>query len=237
MRDPVFRFKQFDVDQTGCAMKVNTDGVLLGAMASADRPRTILDVGTGSGVIALMLAQRYPDAAVKAVEVEEEAARRATLNFAGSTFADRLQLFMGTFQDYSAVHPGQRIDLLVSNPPFFIDALQNPNPEKALARHADRSFFEDLAGMADRQLSEGGKLWLILPVATAEMFLEIARGVLFLERKIGIKSFQDSYPHRYVLSLGRRDVEVKEGELVIYEAPRVYTPEYRSLLQDFLIVF
>src|SRR3569832_358514 len=119
-----FHFKQFNVDQTGCAMKINTDGVLLGALADANSPKTILDIGTGTGVIALMLAQRFTRAKIDAVEIDEQATETAVRNFADSPLAERLTVYPFGFVDFFDKYPGRRYDLIVSNPPFYINSLK-----------------------------------------------------------------------------------------------------------------
>src|ERR1700743_597427 len=118
----VFHFKQFAVDQTGCAMKINTDGVLLGALTEADKPETILDIGTGTGVIALMLAQRFTDAKIDTVEIDIDTAQTAERNFKASPFADRLTVYALGFESYFEKYPEKKYDLIVSNPPFYIDS-------------------------------------------------------------------------------------------------------------------
>jgi len=140
----MFRFKQFSVDQSDCAMKINTDGVLLGAMTDTDKPGTILDIGTGTGVIALMLAQRFKDAKIDAVEIDTEAAKTAESNFKGSPFADRLKVYACGFENYFDLFPEKKYDLILSNPPFYISSLKSPGVKKSLAKHAYIDFFERL---------------------------------------------------------------------------------------------
>ena len=122
-KNNIFNFKQFAVDQSGCAMKVNTDGVLLGVLAEAELPARILDIGTGTGVIALILAQRYASATITAVEIDENAAKTAGANFSQSVFNSRLQLFHSPFEVYFEENRENKFDLIVSNPPFFIVSL------------------------------------------------------------------------------------------------------------------
>src|SRR4051812_29048264 len=110
----MFQFKQFAVDQSNCAMKINTDGVLLGALANADKPEQILDIGTGTGVIALMLAQRFSNAQIDAVEIDLDAAATAQRNFKASAFADRLYTYGSSFEDFFNHHPEKRYDLIIS---------------------------------------------------------------------------------------------------------------------------
>lgn len=151
-RNKVFNFKQFAVNQQGSAMKINTDGVLLAAYLDSENPKRILDIGAGTGVIALMLAQRFPEASVEAVEINPEAAACTLRNFNSSPFASRLKVYC---MDFNAFLPTQPYDLLVTNPPFFINSLKNEVAEKTTARHASSTFFEALFDWAYRWISEG----------------------------------------------------------------------------------
>lgn len=128
-----FKFKQFTIFHDKCAMKVGTDGVLLGAWAPADKAKRILDVGTGTGLIALQLAQRNPHARITAIEIDAAAAGQATENVSHSPWADRVEVICHDFRDYQ---PENRFDLIVSNPPYFIDALKCPDEQRCTARHA-----------------------------------------------------------------------------------------------------
>ncbi len=244
----IFRFKQFGVDQTGCAMKINTDGVLLGAVAAKDQspsPAKILDIGTGTGVIALMLAQRFPHGQIDAIDIDPTAAARAGENFAASAFASRLQIFHGDFQFFpplNSTNPtANKYDLIVSNPPFFIDALKNPDERKRQARHADREFFRNLLEKCAHGLSEGGCLQLILPPLLATEIEHDAKTTygLYLAAKMNIYSFaQDPRPMRNIISLQRGNGAASPVEsLVIYAERGLYSPQYKSLLSDFFLAF
>lgn len=234
----VFRFKQFNVDQTGCSMKINTDGVLLAALSGGRDHRRILDIGTGTGVISLMLAQRFPDARVDALEIDPSAASAARTNFSQSPFASRLQLIESSFQEYGKNSTSIRYDLIVSNPPFFLNSLKNPDARKTLARHADEGFFAELIPFADEHLADEGELWLILPAeAAAETRHFAANAGLQLIRCIEVKSFAADLPHREVLVFSREHKKKITETLVIYEAPKVYTDAYKRILRDFLIIF
>ena len=140
----MFQFKQFSVDQTGCAMKINTDGVLLGALVYADQPKNILDIGTGTGVIALMLAQRFTSAKIDAVEIDSTAAETAERNFKNSPFAERLSIFPTDFQRFFNTHPANKYDLIISNPPFHLNSLESPEAKRSVAKHTGEDFFEEL---------------------------------------------------------------------------------------------
>ena len=133
----VFKFKQFDIDQDGCAMKINTDGVILGAIVNHPSPVHILDIGTGTGVIALMLAQRFNTAHVNAVEIDESAARAASKNCLNSPFSDRTMVDHSSFESFKS---DLKYEMIVSNPPYFVNDLKNPEKRKEIARHTDEDF-------------------------------------------------------------------------------------------------
>src|SRR5690554_7910080 len=169
MAKSIFQFKQFNIDQEGSAMKINTDGVLLAAKAKAIAPKTILDIGTGTGVIALMLAQRFPEAEVHALEINKEASACAERNFENSAFSERLSLFYTDFQHFA---PEVSYDLIVSNPPFFINSLKNPDLSKTIARHAGSGFFEKLFSKTFEWLTHDGTFQLIWPYLIKESYVE-----------------------------------------------------------------
>ncbi|QEM09254.1 tRNA1(Val) (adenine(37)-N6)-methyltransferase [Mucilaginibacter rubeus] len=234
----MFRFKQFSVDQTGCAMKINTDGVLLGAMAGESQPLSVLDIGSGTGVIALMLAQRFTDAVIDAVEIDEQAATTAKGNFSKSPFDSRLTLYANGFEQFFKDYPEKRYDLIISNPPFYIKSLQSPGIKTNLAKHAADGFFEKLISIVAMHLAEQGTSWLILPVDTADLVKNLAvHHKLHLQKIITVHSFKDDAAHREILAFGKNDVHVITNKFVIYDEPKVYTETYQEVLKDFLTIF
>ena len=234
----VFRFKQFNVDQSGCAMKINTDGVLLGALSQNDNPKTILDIGAGTGVIALMLAQRFAHANIDAVEIDEQAAETAAANFNNSPFADRLACHHASFKQYFSRFPDSKFDLIVSNPPFFLNSLKNPNPKKEMARHTDADFFEKLFALSADHLSGKGKLWLILPYGMFDTVQTMADDVaLYHHHHIAVHSFKEDLPHRSILSFGKQPASVVNRNFIIYQAPKVYSSNYVEALKPFFTIF
>lgn len=234
----IFRFKQFEVNQSGCAMKINTDGVLLGALTQAAEAATILDIGTGTGVIALMLAQRFANAAIDAVEIDSGAAQTATLNFKNSPFANRLAVTQSGFQQYFDEYPHKRYDVIISNPPFYIDNLRSPSAKTNLAKHTDEVFFEELISHVSRRLNPLGSCWLVLPPSVAQLVRTMAPGFgLHVNQAISIRSFADSELHREILVLSPQALPYKAGDFVIYDAPKKYSTEYKALLKDFFTIF
>jgi tRNA1Val (adenine37-N6)-methyltransferase len=238
MAGSIFKFKQFDVDQNGCAMKVNTDGVLLGALATANNPQSIVDIGTGTGVIALMLAQRFAVARIDGVDIDESAAEAADRNFASSQFQYRMYAHFDTFEGFFESHNWKKHDLIVSNPPFFLDSLASADEQKRLARHTDGSFFKKLLRCAEQYLTDAGTCQLILPLPTAAVVKGLLpKYQLYLQKVISVKSFADSEPHREILAFSKEQKGIGEEEFVIYDAPKVYSLKYQVALADFLTIF
>lgn len=219
-------------------MKVNTDGVLLALLAEPSLPESVLEIGTGTGVMSLILAQRFPWTNIQGVEIEKMAADTAVSNFLNSPFNSRLRAIHTSFQEYFLHNQDFRFDLIISNPPFFIDSLSSDEPSKKLARHTGLLFFEELLGCSAKHLIKEGKIILIVPLRISQYLQDLARNhELFLQKKISILSFSDSIPHREILTFGfsRQNVEVKN--FVIYNAPKQYSDEYRELLKDYFTIF
>ena len=234
----VFNFKQFSVNQANCAMKINTDGVLVGALAEAGSPENIMDIGTGTGVIALMLAQRFANAHVDAVEIDEVAAETARANFSGSQFADRMAVHATSFEVFFEQHPDSKYDLIVSNPPFFLNSLEAIGAKKNLARHTDEGFYKRLLTAVAQHLTDNGTYQLVLPVQTANLVKTLlARNQLYLHKQLAIRSFTTDVPHREILVFGRDERPLKEESFVIYVSHKVYSQEYKTALKDFLTIF
>ncbi|MBW4890785.1 methyltransferase [Mucilaginibacter sp. HMF5004] len=234
----IFKFKQFEVDQSGCAMKINTDGVLLGAFAEAEDPAHILDIGTGTGVIALMLAQKFALAKIDAVEVDLSAAKTAEHNFQNSSFRGRLAVYNSSFQDYFRDHPERKYDLIITNPPFYINSLESPGRQINLAKHADEAFFEELIACLSTQLTLQGNCWLILPIQTAQFVKTILiKPSLYLNKIITIRSFSNVDAHREILVCGLLQTDFATDDFVIYDEVKKYSQAYKNKLKDFFTIF
>lgn len=234
----LFKFKQFQVDQSGCAMKINTDGVLLGALAGYGAPKTMLDIGTGTGVIAMMMVQRFPDAVVDAVEIDTAAAETAGKNFQNSDLSQKLHIYPMGFEGYFQTYPERKYDLIITNPPFYINSLEATGAKKNLAKHADGFFFEYLIKTIAAQLTANGACWLVLPIPTATLVKQLAlMSGLFVRQIITIHSFADSDAHREIISLGLSETKSVPGKFIIYDAPKVYSEQYRECLRDFFTIF
>jgi tRNA1Val (adenine37-N6)-methyltransferase len=234
----MFKFKQFSVDQSGCAMKINTDGVLLGALANADHPATILDIGTGTGVIALMLAQKFTDAKVDTVEIDADAAQTAEGNFKVSPFADRLAIYKSSFGNYFDQFPDRKYDLIVSNPPFYIGSLKSPGAKRTLAKHTDFDFFERLIKSISGHLSSNGLGWLIVPTSIFDTVGALAdNNGLYPQTIINVQSYPNSQPHRVIICFGFNKASMQISTFTIYKAVGIYSEEYQKLLQPYFIDF
>lgn len=232
----VFRFKQFEVDQGNCAMKINTDGVLLGGSTFFSEAKRILDIGTGTGVIALMLAQSHPNAHVDAVEIEEDAWRQAGINFRNSEFTERLAVHLGSFEHFQ---PEFAYDLIVSNPPFYTNSLHNPDKRRRLAKHTDISFFEKLFSFVSQYLTDDGQLKLILPTVLAndEIAPILSHYKLYVQTEMAISSFSKEPPIRKIWGIGKKVVPLEKHTFDIYAARGVYTEAYKKLLQPYFLAF
>lgn len=230
-----FKFKQFEIDQSGCAMRINTDGVLLGAVATKKNATRILDIGTGTGVIALMLAQRFPEAFVDAVEIDESAALAAAKNAERAVFSSRLKVVHTAIENYDAE---VQYDLIVSNPPFFVNDLKNPEYRKGVARHADSLFFKDMLHRVSLLLSRDGRFWFILPVKQAENTIRIAADYgLSPVEVLHLHSDENKDEFRQIVCLDYSGDPVKHQKFYIYADRGIYTDAYKLLLKDFFLAF
>lgn len=235
MANTIFRFKQFAIDQQGSSMKVNTDGVLLGAKAASREPKTILDIGTGTGVIALMLAQRFPDAQVHALEINKEASQCAEKNFRNSPFSSRLEIHALDFRKF---RPQLRYDLIVSNPPFFINALQSADEPKKMARHAEEDFYHSLFSLCYHWLTEEGTLQLIWPPYIQEACVKAGQMCKwFLQKEIKVRSYENSKVVRLLSTFSKKPMEAESEEFIIYQEQAQYSVEYYQLLKPFFLKF
>lgn len=232
----IFKFKQFSVNQAGCAMKVNTDGVLLGTLAEAQHPRHILDIGTGTGVIALMLAQKFSLAEIDAFEINESAAITAKENFECSPFADRLTIFNQDIFEFFQKDTEKKYDLIVSNPPFYLQSSKSLNESTAIAKHADDVFFKKLVAGIYNCLATEGLCWLILSIPSSNLVktLALVNG-LFVHKVISIHSFESSAAHREILVLSKQHCTVKNEKFIIYSEIKVYSDAYKTCVRDFLL--
>ena len=235
MANGYFQFKQFTVHQQHCAMKVGTDGTLLGAWALAsESPCRILDIGTGTGLIALMMAQRYPQAKVTAIDIDDGAVRQAKENVSASPFVDRINVIKA---DVLTFEEEEKYDSIVCNPPFFEDSLTCPDPQRTEARHTVSLGYRQLMEAAFRLLKDDGCFSLIIPSDCRERLESEAhlRG-FFLSRVCSIQTTPKKTPKRYMIELTKQPVnEVDTTNGILESSPQVRSVWYRELTKEFYI--
>lgn len=229
-----FDFKHFHVCDSRCAMKVGTDGVLLGACAEiAEGVGTVLDIGAGSGVVSLILAQRAADCRIVAVEVDNDAAADCIENFAASPWASRLSVHVG---DAFRFRPDFQPDMIVSNPPFFLEPLQSPDAARARARHADALSPLAVVRCAAALLSPHGSVALIMPAGDVDNVVYEAEMLHLKERfRMDIRPKSDSAPLRTILQFARTDGPIVRRLLTLRTDKGNPTQEYRRLTEDLYI--
>ena len=233
----MFKFKQFSVEQDRCAMKIGTDGVLLGAWAPIENnPFSILDIGTGTGILALMLSQRSNAQQIDALEIDEDAYEQAVDNFENSFWSDRLFCFHAGLDEF-VEEPEDEYDLIVSNPPFYTEDYKTENEQRDLARFADAMPFEDLVEAADLLLSENGVLAVIIPFKEEDNFIALAKEYELYPIKITrVKGTPTTEIKRSLLAFSRNEnTPLLTDELIIETARHIYTPEYIELTKDFYL--
>ena len=233
----MFQFKQFSVAQDRCAMKIGTDGVLLGAWSPVpDNIFSVLDVGAGTGIIALMLAQRTNAEQIDALEIDEEAYEQAVENFENSPWGDRLFCFHAGLDEFIE-EPEDEYDLIISNPPFYTENYKTESEQRDLARFADAMPFEDLVEAADLLLSENGIFSVIIPFKEEEKFIALAKDFdLFPIKITRVKGTPTTEIKRSLLAFSRHFLEnFPVDELVIETSRHIYTDEYIALTKDFYL--
>lgn len=238
MPNTSFAFKQFIVKQDRCAMKVGTDAVLLGAWVLPNGSKRILDIGTGTGVIALMLAQKT-QAHIDAIDIDEEAFLQAKQNALDSKFARQITVTQTSLQHYSNA-TAQKYNLIVTNPPYFEQSLKSSDEQRSHARHADVLPFEELLDGVLKLLDEKGKFCLILPTLEAIKFRALAekRG-LHLSKLLRVKSRIDKETDkRHMMQFEVKPTEFSENTIAIeLEERHQYTEDYKDLTKDYYINF
>lgn len=232
MSNTYFSFKQFTVNHNLCAMKVGTDGVLLGAWATCTDSTKILDVGTGSGLISLMLAQRSK-AIIDSIDIDKDAYIQAKINFEQSIFRERLNSYHIDFLNY---HPEDKYNLIVSNPPYFSNSLHSPEESRTVARHNKELDLVSFIKKAKSLLSPQGIISIILPYDTFDTIQSICKeNNLFLSRKTTVKPTEDKPAKRVLLEYSDIYQEVKEEEFYIEKSRHHYSNEFITLTKDFYL--
>lgn len=237
MSKSFFQFKEFGVLQDKCAMKISTDGVILGAYSGSGNPEKILEIGIGTGVVSLMLAQRFPEARIAGVEIDEEAFLQASTNAEKSPWSDRITFLNQSFQDFY-LSKNQKFDLIVSNPPFYQDHLKSQDQKRNMALHNDSLPFSDLMEGVAGLLAEGGSFWVILPLNQMKILeREALKLGLSTQLNLLIKDNPQKKPHREIRSFGFEKIKQITNELTIKDKQNSYSAEYACLLKAFLLIF
>jgi tRNA1Val (adenine37-N6)-methyltransferase len=252
----IFNFKRFTIDQNGCAMKVGTDGVLLGAWCRIDplQDKAILDIGTGTGLIALQLAQRInnTNATIEAIEIDIEACNAAERNFAASPWVDRLTLHRASVQEFArtvatASTEQKQFDHIVSNPPYFANSLTSPDTSRNFARHTQSLSYDDLMKYCSMLLKPDGRVSLIVPagVETQKMIATAETNDLRPTRRTDVHTTIRSGSKRTLLEFMQKrhaqgtPYKPLEADTLIIEGSEsgTFSPEYRALTRDFYLYF
>lgn len=228
-----FVFRHFTVKQERSAMKIGTDSVLLGCICEVKDVDSLLDIGTGTGILALMLAQRC-NGNIDAVETDELAAQEAEQNFRNSEWSKRLNLYHTSIQQYAA-KANKQYGLIISNPPYYKAAAHSKieDEQRSKARHDLGLPFEELISSVLRLLMPGGSFWLILPVHEAAIFNDVAKDKLHLVKQVNLIPKPGKPANRLVMQFAREQRKLQEEDLIIYDQDNMPSLAYKRLARDF----
>lgn len=231
-----FTFKEFTVNQDRCAMKIGTDGVLLGAWATIDHnPFSILDIGTGTGILSLMLAQRSHAETIEAIEIDDAAFEQAAGNFEDSPWGDRLFCYHAGFNEF-VEEIDDKYDLIVSNPPFYSENYKTENPQRDLARFTDALPFEHLLHGTAKLLDDNGRASFIIPFSEEVNFISLAEKMnLYPNRITRVKGTNTSEIKRSLLEFSFTKTAIDSSELIIETSRHQYTEDYINLTKYFYL--
>lgn len=231
----MFQFKQFTIHQDRCALKVGTDGVVLGAWANVEGAKRILDIGTGTGLLALMAAQRNAEAWIDAVEIDDASAVQAAENVTASPWADRVRVHR---MDVRRLRASDPYDLILCNPPFYAGEMDSPDARTGVAKHGGELTFAQLVEAVRTLLADDGRFACIIPLNREAELLELAESAwLGVERRCVLRYLEGRPPKRVLLELVRGGGIAVEEELTVEHAPGAFTEAYRTLLKDFMLKF
>lgn len=231
-----FKFKQFTIQQEKTAMKVGTDGVLLGAWVKINPEIfSILDIGTGTGLISLMMAQRSNAELIDGIELNNEAFEQTITNFENSDWGDRLFCYHASLNEFTD-EIEDKYDLIVSNPPFYTSTFKEMDNDRAMARHTESLTYVDLLNGVSNLLSEDGTCAFIIPFSEEEYFIQLAKkNKLFPNRITRVKGTKDTPIKRSLLQFSFSEKIIEESELIIEIERHIYTEDYINLVQDFYL--
>lgn len=232
MRKP-FQFKEFAIEQAHAAMPVTTDACIFGAIIQPKSSGFLLDIGTGTGLLALMLAQRFPKLKMVALEVQKDSAEAAMQNVAGSPFAHKIEVVEGDIIEFVAP---KLFDVIVCNPPFFENQLPSEKEGKRLARHTGELSYETLLAKISHLLAPDGECFLLLPNLHLEKCVSLAQNHhLCLNETLHIKAMPSKEPHVSVIKLTRQQSTPSLGSLVVYQSQGAYSTEMKALMAPFYL--
>lgn len=235
-RENVFRFKQFDIKNERSAMKVGTDGVLLGAWCDIATAKKVLDIGAGTGLIAIMVAQRNSDARIIGIEIDSDAASEAMQNVDASPWRERIGIINDDFIKIAQANRLGKFDHIVSNPPYFSSSVTAPDVKRTLARHCSTLNYASLIELSSQLLNPNGKLSVISPADCYDDIIFLASLYhLSVSRITKVLSTPQSQPIRILWEFTPKTSALQNGQIVIQKAPNIYTPEYIALTRDFYL--
>ena len=230
MANDYFQFRNFTVHQSRCAMKVGTDGTLLGAWARGGK--AVLDIGTGTGLVALMMAQRFPASRVVGIDIDSEAVGQAVENAVASPFAERVSIVEADARVFSAVP----FNAVVCNPPYFVDSLECPDKQRTLARHTSALTYGELMSATRRLLADDGELSLVIPFdCKSRLEQEAMLAGFFKVRECAVKTTPRKQPRRYLLAFRKHPCEPELSEGIIEVQPGIRSAWYQELTKDFYL--
>ena len=232
----MFRFKHFTIDDSRTAMKVGTDGVLIGAWADVEQDDRILDVGTGSGIIAIMAAQRNAKVEITALDIDADAVAQARDNVEATAWGARIECVCEDVKNFAS---DMKFDHIISNPPYFVEKTLSPNPQRSAARSAESLPFVELVACAEQLLKDGGKLSVVLPVESASLFRYAAFERLWLRRLCSVVTVEGDAPKRVLMEFVHTSEPLMPRceELTIQLVDGSYSSKYRTLTKDFYLNF
>lgn len=230
-----FRFKQFTVKQEKSAMKVNTDSILLGSWANITNAHRVLDIGTGTGLLALMIAQRSSQSIIDAIEIDFNAAQEAQYNFSNSKFSDRITCHHRSLQEF-ALQTNIKYDLIITNPPYFEEGIISPNSQRSQARHTAHLSFLDLISLSDKLLTNTGHISMVIPFQAGQKITSIAQNhQLFVNRELHVQSTPLKPFNRLLLELSRLEKPHKTESLAVYNTNNSYSECFKTHTKNFYL--
>lgn len=232
----LFRFKQFAINQENCAMKIGTDSILLGAWANCYNKSNILDIGTGTGILALIMAQKG-NKNIYAIDIDENAVEQAKQNVSNSKWKSDINVFHCSLQEFKV--PVDKFDFIITNPPYFLNSLKSPNESRTTARHTYSLSQNEIISFCKNSLSLNGKFAIVLPVVEGNKFIKLSlENGFYCIRKCLVKPNPSKEPHRMLLEFSFKKQNTQESEIVIENGIRHhYTDEYKKLTEEFYLSF